>query len=205
MVSSWLDLLTAAISGGGVVKLLDYLYAEYLHRREASERAEDLVNKHLDPILKAADELVGKTRSLAEEDFISVRSEPQENLADIEAQMPVLSVLYLVGQFWARIQVLRIESVYMNLGGSNRGKSLLAFISAIESTRIRIVDRARQRGIGESLIERDGERLRTLTYYEFVQKYSGSPDIRMWFRPLLMMLQQSRESWPAPGLCASSN
>ena len=65
MTSSWLDLLAAAVSGGGVVKILDYLHTELLRRRDRTEHARELVDKHLDPILKAADELVGKARSLA--------------------------------------------------------------------------------------------------------------------------------------------
>jgi len=74
MNTAWLELVTAAFSGGIVVKLLDYAYAEYLRRSETSATAKEVVNRHLDPILKAADELVGKLRSLAEEDFKEFRT-----------------------------------------------------------------------------------------------------------------------------------
>jgi len=187
MATNWLDLLSAAISGGVVVKLLDYAYSEYRRRSEKSESAKALANKHLDPILKAADELVGKLRSIALRDVydFEILLKPEE----IEHNIPMTSILYLIGQFWSRIQVLYIESVYVNLSASTLGKKLLSFIRTLESTRLRIVDRALQRGIGEVLIMRDGNQLRTMNYREFVDNYFSLENTRFWFQPLVSQLE----------------
>ena len=53
MAASWIDLLGAGVSGGVVVKLLDYIYQEYLRRSKARKTAKDLIDKHIDPILKS--------------------------------------------------------------------------------------------------------------------------------------------------------
>ena len=68
----------AAFSGGIAVKLLDYGYQEYRRRSETSRTAKSITDTHLDPILKSADELVAKIRSLAQADFQDL----------IEAPMP---------------------------------------------------------------------------------------------------------------------
>lgn len=192
MATNWFELLSAAISGGLIVKLLDYAYSEYRRRSEKSESAKALVNKHLDPILKASDELVGKLRSIASKDIydfkISLESE------EIEHQIPMTSILYLIGQFWSRIQILYMESVYANLGANSLGKKLLSFVRALESTRIRIVDRDLQRGIGELLIKRQGNQLRTMTYHEFVENYLSLEKTRSWFQALVSLLEKIRHT-----------
>jgi hypothetical protein len=57
----WLKLLTAALGGGITVKLLDITYQEMRRLLERSQSAKRFVDEHLDPLLKAADELVGET------------------------------------------------------------------------------------------------------------------------------------------------
>ena len=188
MATNWFDLMSAAISGGLFVKFLDYAYSEYRRRHEKSETAKALVNKHLDPILKASDELVGKLRSIASKDIFDF--EIWLDSKKIEHQIPMTSILYLIGQFWSRIQILYMESVYVNLGSHSLGKKFLSFIKALESTRMRILDRALQRGIGELLIKRQGDQLRTLTYYEFVENYISSEKTRSWFQPLVSLLEK---------------
>ena len=67
----WIDLLIAAIGGGVIVKLLDIAYQELRRHFDRSQSAKQFVNENLDPVLKAADELVGKLCSLAKDDFRS--------------------------------------------------------------------------------------------------------------------------------------
>jgi len=187
MATNWFELLSAAISGGLVVKLLDYAYSEYRRRSEKSETAKALVNKHLDPILKASDELVGKLRSIASKDIFDIKIWPLSK--KIEDKIPMTSILYLIGQFWSRIQILYMESVYVNLGSHSLGKKFLSFIKTLESRKIRILDRDLQRGIGELLIKRQGDQLRTWTYHEFVEDYISSEKTRLWFQPLISLLE----------------
>jgi hypothetical protein len=189
MNANWWDILAAALSGGFVVKLLDYAYDEYKRRSEVSKSAKELVNKHIDPILKAADEIVGKIRSLAQSDFQEIIF-AQKKKEDPDSKMPLLEIIFLFGQFWARIQILRMESIYLNLASDRIGHQLLMFIRALEATRTRLVDRAWQRGIGEALIEGNENGFRAMNYYEFMEKYSSSDQFKKWFHPIMQILNR---------------
>ena len=188
MTTSWLDLFAAAVSGGLIVKFLDVAYAEYRRRSEKSISSMDMVDRHLDPILKAADELVGKIRDLAQTDFNEIqKARSLINLPE-DITSPYFNLVYLFANFWARVQALRIDGNYVNLGANKTGSKLLTFISALEASRTRLLSRAFQRGIGEALIEISDSRLRAITYYEFVRSYKESPEFRIWFDPLVVIL-----------------
>lgn len=191
MAEGLTDLLAAAFGGGVVVKGLDYLYAEYRRRRDVSKSAKDLVNKHLDPIIKAADELVGKIRSLAQSDFKELRRiSRQRQDVSLGTAMPRLEVVFLFAQLWARIQILRTESIYINLSSNVKGRQLLAFFRALEATKSRLVDRAWQRGMGEALVISDNGNFRSISYFDFVVKYQSSSEYREWFHPIERTLGQ---------------
>lgn len=173
----------ASLGGGLVVKIADLIYLEYQRRREASETSQQIVNRHLDPVLKAADELVGKLRALALHDFVEFKSHaaPKEGQS---ASIELTNFLYLFGQFWARVQILRIEGLYVNLAANEKGKRLKSFLDTLETRGVRVVDRPCQRGMGESLIEQRGNSLSALTYHQFVQHYRSDGTFREWFEPL---------------------
>ncbi|MCP4902346.1 MAG: hypothetical protein GY906_35715 [bacterium] len=196
MPVSWPELAAGLLSGGALVKILGPMFAEFRRRREDSKSARALVDFHLDPILKAADELVGKLRSLAQSDFDEIISLTYEGItidfddddADLDEIMKYGDILYLLAQFWAQIQILRIEGLNLNLTRDKRGAKLRSFFRALEARRTRLVDRAWQRAIGEALIDDTGARLRTITLYEFIQRYKSSPDFRDWLSPLFFAL-----------------
>ena len=196
MNATWMDLLGAALGGGMVVKVLDFAYQEYVRRSAATATAKDVVEKHLDPILKAADELVGKIRSLAQSDCRELTASPLPPTPDFTTWSRHLDLLYLFAQFWARIQVLRIESLYVGLGLDKRGKRLLDFIQTLEGTRTRLVDRGWQRGIGETLLDHRGSGPRAITYVEFVERFLTVAEFRRWYEPvvtLVLRLQNTKE------------
>ena len=65
-MDEWLKLtLSGGVIGAVVVKLIEWCYQSYRRRADKSESADT----HLDPFLKATDELVGKLVSLTKEDF----------------------------------------------------------------------------------------------------------------------------------------
>jgi hypothetical protein len=69
----WLNYLPAVLGGGVGWKLLEFLYKEYKsHKEKRSDRAR-VVDISLEPLLRSADELVGKLHSLAKQDFMPVR------------------------------------------------------------------------------------------------------------------------------------
>jgi hypothetical protein len=189
MIVTWLDLLGAGLSGGLAVKIIDYLYQEYRRHSEAQRSARCLVERHIDPILKSADELVGKIRSLAQSDFRElIRTKVSEDV-QLEDWFPYLSLLFLFAQFWSRIQIIRIESLFVNLGSDERGKQLLDFFNALEATRTRLVDRSWQRGMGEALLEyTDNNEVRCINYNEFANRFLSSENFKKWFKPLISLL-----------------
>lgn len=188
MNASWLDLLGAAFSGGIVVKLLDYIYQEYRHRSEARKSAKDVIDKHIDPILKSADELVGKIRSLAQSDFQEITKATVPKEKDFDLWIPYLNIIYLFAQFWSRFQILRTESLFVNLGTDDRGKKLLDFFRTLEGTRTRLVKRAWQRSMGEALLKQTSSGLCNLTYIEFVNCFLSKDGFHRWFQPLISSL-----------------
>lgn len=196
MGSGWLDLLGAGLSGGVIVKVLDYAYKEYCRRTEARQSATDVIDKHIDPILKSADELVGKLRSLAQSDFRDIMKAPVPENSQFESWLPYLDIIFLFAQFWSKIQILRIEGLFVNLGTDERGRQLLKFFRALEGTRTRIVSRAWQRGIGEALLEYTNGVYRSINYIEFVERFLSQDDFKRWFDPLvstLLRINHTRE------------
>lgn len=189
MSSNWLNLLGAGLGGGIFAKILDYLYKEYIRKSREKKSAKQIIDRHLDPILKASDELVGKIRSLAQSDFKDLNNFSSIQGFKFEEWFPYLDVIYLFSHFWARIQILQLEGLFFNLATDKRGKKLLGFIRALESTKIQIVGRAWQRGMGENLIERNSSQYHALTFVQFVEKFLLHTNFRKWYNPLIDVLK----------------
>lgn len=188
--SSFLDLLIAALGGGVSANVIDHLWTEFQERRTSRRTVEHLVETHLDPILKTADELFGKLRDLAIRDFSDVKDGFEDQPPDFEEQVELGATLYLFAHFWARVAILRRDSLYAELGRDKQGERLKAFIQSLESRRVRAIDRAWQRIIGEALFKpgstdhpRD-----CMTSYEFLNGYVGDAEFRKWLDPLVEML-----------------
>src|SRR5260221_11062885 len=90
------------------------IFSELLRRRRSAKAARQLIAKHLDPVLKATDELQGKLRSLAEEDFSEFRNIPARDIKSADA-VNLCGTLYLFAQFWARLEILRREAFHTEL------------------------------------------------------------------------------------------
>jgi len=147
--------------------------------------------RHLGPILKAADELVGKLRSLAQKDFKELTN--RRFLEDVDKLprhelLEIVGLMYLFANFWGRIAVLRRESVYANLAETKDGKKLISFMESFEARSIRIVDRQLQRLIGEALISPEGSRFDTMSLHDFAEAYVEDGSLREWLRPLRAVL-----------------
>jgi len=100
------SLIVSFIGGGFVVKLIEFWYSERKQKKESKHNAKDVINRNMDPILKSADELVGKIRSLALTDFKEITDRNKITANNIAELMPLLEVVYLVSQFWARVQTV---------------------------------------------------------------------------------------------------
>ena len=91
-----------------------------------------------------------------------------------------------------RIQILRIESVFLNISSDAKGKKLHNFINALESNQSRLIERSWQRGMGEALLLIEKKEMRIYTFREFVEKYRSSEEFEKWFKPLLEIISKSK-------------
>jgi hypothetical protein len=185
---SWGQLFVAALGGGLTVKVLDIAYQEFRHRKARSLTAEEFVDQHLGPLLKTADELVGKLRSLAEVDFKPVhRVEPDEKCL---SNHEFASLLYLFGRFWARVELVRHKGLSVSMGKEKRGAELQHFLDCLESRRIRIVDRILQRAVGEVIVRNDD----TIPFVEFARTFETDETARQWIVPLAKFLSRTEHT-----------
>lgn len=185
---SWLSLFGVAFGGGFTVKLLDIGYLEY--RAWKTHQAEDTktIDERLEPLLRAADELVGKLRSLAEQDFIPIRDADTDTMNDTG----FASVVYLFVQFWSEVEIVRFRALSTSVAKSQRGKHTLAFLTCLESRRVRLIDRISQRALGEAALV-DGK---TMNFVAFIKSYEADPYMKRWLAPLLAVLSQTKQSGP---------
>jgi hypothetical protein len=172
-------------------KFLGPLITEVRKRRENAAAAREVVARQLDPLLKAADELQAKLRSLAEEDFAEFRHMPDAELGAADL-VNLCSTLYLIAQFWGRLEILRRESFHVELSRNRQGKMLQDFLRCLESKRVRLVDRAWQRAIGESVITIDKPDFGVLSFRSFVEQYETSERLRAWMQPLQDILRETK-------------
>lgn len=172
---SWWSLVTAAFSGGLVLKILEYVISWFKYHFKERKDAKNVVNKHLDPLLKAADAICGKTISLARRDF----SAPNGTI-----DRELVGLAYLYAAFWSRLVILDRESLGVSLNEDERGKKLVAFRSCLESQRIRLVDKTHQIAIGEIATEMESAPLRTRTIVDFTQRIEEEPHLSIWLAPL---------------------
>lgn len=189
-IYEWLQFLGAAFGGGVTVKLLDILYQEFRRRSDRSESAKRFVDKHLDPLLKAADEVVGKVRSLADEDFKSLYDVnfPAERIKNND----FASLIFLVAKLWANVEIIRHEGLSVSIVNDIRGQRLQGFLDCIESRDIRLVDRISQRAVGELMLKhRSDGTLETIPFIEFMKLMEDDPAAKRWLSPLMHIISRT--------------
>lgn len=172
-------------------RLFGSLFSELRGQWQSSAAARRIIDTQLDPLLKAADELQGKLRSLAEEDFRDFRSlpDPIDQQRDL---VNLCSTLYLFAQFWGRLEILRRESFHADLARNKKGAVLLSFLRSLESRRVRLVDRAWQRAIGECVIAKAGDKAEVVQFKGFVEQFESETRLRKWLQPLEQILRDCR-------------
>lgn len=191
--TTWLTLFGAALSGGLVSSVIDHLVSGIRSHRSAKRTAKDIVNAHLDPLLKAADAVVGKTISLAERDFIPLTTGQAADTAH-PASTDLIGLAYLYANLWGRIEILTKESLGVSLSSDPRGKKLVKFITCIESQRVRLVNRTHQKAVGETTTEVLGDGgMRTIGVVEFGEKLATVPSTQSWCHPLIDLLGRTRD------------
>jgi hypothetical protein len=186
--TDWGQLFVAALGGGFTVKLLDIAYQEFRQWKSQSKSAEQFVDQHLDPLLKSADELVGKLRSLAESDFKPIHRVTPDDKCLSNADFG--SLVFLFGRFWAQVEIIRHEGMSVAMAKDKRGSQLQSFFDCLESRRVRIIDRILQRAAGEAFLK--GKE--TKTYAEFVGSFETDTATRRWILPLAQFLARTEHT-----------
>ena len=186
MDTNTLALVSAALGGGAVVKLLEVGYQDLKEWRVGRSAHSMNVERNLEPLLRAADELVGKLRSLGEQDFIPLRN---ADLSDLTAPH-VASVIYLFVQFWSEVEIVRFNGLSSHVAKSKRGRRTQAFLRCLESRRLRMIDRISQRAVGEAA-HIGGK---TMNYVEFMKSVDSDPYVQRWLEPLLVALKAVKTS-----------
>ena len=102
------------------------------------------------------------------------------------------STLYLFSQFWGRLEILRRESFHADLARNKKGEVLLRFLRALESRRIRLVDRAWQRAIGECVIAIARDKAEIIQFKSFVEQFESEARLREWLLPVEEILRECR-------------
>ena len=184
---NWTTLFTAALSGGAVAKLADYLISWIANFRKERRTAKNLVDAHLDPLLKAADAISGKTTSLAERDFLPLSGQKECACGGMDPDL--IGLTYLYASFWSRIEILERESLGISLSADARGKKLSKFIACLGSKQIRLVNRTHQKAIGESASQvPPSGGLRTIGILEFGEILNAGDSVKTWCYPLTQLL-----------------
>ena len=65
------------------------------------------------------------------------------------------------------------------------------FLDGLESQRIRLVDRAVQRAVGETLVQGEGTALACVPFVKFVENHESDARVREWLRPLVGYLERT--------------
>jgi hypothetical protein len=189
--TGWLHVIGAALGGGFVgaaaLKLLDIMYQEFQRGGAERQTATKFVDEHLDPLLKSADELSGKLRSLSESNFLELYD---VNHSRLSANHQFASLLFLFGRFWAQIEIIHQQGMTVAMGKDRRGAHLQKFFDCLESRRVRIVDRILQRAVGEVFIK-DGK---TVNFVDFVGAFDSEGDTQQWMMPLASFLSRMRHT-----------
>jgi hypothetical protein len=168
-----------------IQRLFGAIFTELRGQWQARNAARRVIDTQLDPLLKAADELQGKLRSLAEEDFREFRQPGNADLINL------CSTLYLFAQFWGRLEILRRKSFHADLARNDKGELLLKFLRSLESRRVRLVDRAWQRAIGECVIAESREVGEIIQFKTFVEQFEKEERLREWLHPLERTFRES--------------
>jgi len=159
-------------------------------RSEASTRQADadrLLRKYRDPLARAAFDLQSRLYNLVRHDFLGkylVRGTEAEKVYALE------STLYVLGEYFGWVEIMRRENQFLDLGDMARNRELsdsLATISGIflgerPDPTFRVF-RAEQRAIGHVMTLVDGDARECIGYAEFIDR-RAAPEFGRWFEKL---------------------
>jgi hypothetical protein len=184
----YMQMFLTALGGGFTVKLVDIFYQELRLRKQNDVTTTQFLDQHIEPLLKAADELVGKVRALAEADFKQVARVDPDGRWDENDEFAGL--VFLFGRLWAQIEAVRHKALSGQFSNDERGRQILAFFDCIESRRVRIVPRIIQRAVGEVFLA-EGEMINFITFHKLLR---NDEDAKRWVSYLVKFLSRTEHT-----------
>lgn len=188
-----LKLLVAALGGGFTVKVLDILHQEVRRRFEGRVSARRFVDENLDPVLKAADELVGKLRSMGSNDFRTLRNRGDAESGGV-GYRDYIGLLYLLARLWASMELFRRGGLSVSVTEDDRGEKLSHFMDCMESRRVRLVDRLSQRAVSDLLLSGEGDGGGMIPFIEFVRLFESDGETERWVGPVAGILNRMQHT-----------
>jgi len=188
----WLSLFGAALGGGVSVKLLDIAHQEARHFFSRSSRRQDYVEKCINPLLRAADEVVGKIHSVAKEDFRTFYHIESDGTGQYNSDF--INLLFLITKFWAALEEIRRENDLGSVHKNPKGQKIQKFINCLESRRVRIIDRISQRAVSEIASESQSNERETVSFITFVRMLENDAEAKRWIGPLYEFLTRLRHT-----------
>ena len=219
MDSATLPVIAIVLSGlitvGGTVfnYFLNQREKRLDEERQRQAEAEKLAARYAKPLLQAAYELEGRLESILDEKrngrlWLWPNWEPDPNnteLPPVTFDYYLKSTLYLIGQFFAWIDIMKKEEIFLPLSDraiNQEFQTLLEdCIKAFSDSRVAsgpAIFRQQQRAIGEQMSEESKDKtLRCVSYSTFVDDYEQNERYRRWFEPAeSLVLKIEREGDP---------
>ena len=187
------NLIFATISGGFMVKIIDWVIQFICHKLRNKKNLNSAIDVTLDYVLKNADEMVGKTISLARKDFSEIDIIKNNQFTTVSKE--TLGVMYLYAQLWCNLELIKRDKVQEDFFKDSKIVALKQFIACLESPKIRLVDKMHQKAIGELIIKSrctDSYHLLGLTDFCDILKNDFSISGQYWFKPLLEIIGKAK-------------
>lgn len=180
------------ITGASLWEVFKYFIPEIRRHIQKRREATRIFYESIDSIIKVSDELLGKLISLAKEDFATfINIEHSNSNSPLDNQV---YACYLVCQQWTLLQYIRRQSNLTSITRLKKGRELLAFLETFESRKFRLLDRSKQRIIGEAMMLTGNSQFKVLSLYLFVQKVKQDEAFAKYIEALRNMFFSARKA-----------
>ena len=189
--------VAAALVAGVVAvatTIITVLAGRQLEQRRRDQDRTELIRRYRDPLLRSAYDLQSRLWNIVRQRFLDVY---YINGGASERSYAVGNTLYVIGEFFAWIEILRRDLQFLDLGEESMSKRLVDLIEEIRDKfsrddiegRVFRVFRGEQRAIGEvmsitsSSTTGDPPRPEAMGYASFTANLE-TPDLARWFSDL---------------------
>lgn len=198
IITAWVTTRNTKIQTKSQVEALEKQVAAQERQLAAQERRADLqredeaervLRKYRDPLARASFDLQSRLHNIALGEFLE---DYLRRGIESEQEYALESTLYVVGEYFGWVEILRREIQFLNLrdAGKNRMLSRLlddvsrTFLTKLPDTTLRLF-RNEQRAIGEVMMTAGagGASRECIGYAAFV-KWRGDPEFARWFASL---------------------